>query len=129
MVGGASGAPSRLAIGSTGAVMHVSAGTPAWTRTPSVDSITVTAVPTAGIALNPVSGGRHYSIFSGGTGSANANALTFYDATGGVTLCYFNAGTDFYLQMWDGSAHLLRRVDAGAANSGGAGFRMLVTPN
>ena len=129
IIGGAAGAPSRLAAGASLAVLQVGAGnTPVWTRALNIDSLVLKGAPDASIALQPP-GGHQYIFYAGGTGSGGLNTVVLSDTTIGKNLFYFNAGGDFYLNMWDGTVASTRLVITGAADSAGSGYRLLRTPN
>jgi Collagen triple helix repeat (20 copies) len=125
-VGDASGLPARLPM-APWSVLTSDSTDLVWKSTPLVAGLTVQppAGPTARVYF-VVPGGHGYELTVGGTGSTYPGSFWVYDYTIARTLLRFAEDGGIYLNVaGDG----LRRIDLGAADSAGAGSRLLSTPN
>ena len=131
-----------LAIGVVGNIEHSGAGTLA-TAAASASGVILTGSGTITTARAFDTSGGNKKIGRGASGTigtyigyacgdlSTTGATTNYacDFTNVMRADYSSAAGDTRLLLWDVSAGTLKRVSIGAADSGGAGFKVLRVPN
>jgi hypothetical protein len=141
LYGGASGAGTRLAIGTTGQILTVSGGIPAWS-TPAAGGVTTISFGSTGLTPSTATSGAvsvagTLAIANGGTGSTSTTYCNLASNVTG-TLPVANGGTGLtatptngQLDIGNGSG-FTRAVLTGTANqvvvTNGAGSITLSTP-
>jgi hypothetical protein len=128
IVGDAAGVPVRLPIGANARLLYSNGVTPQWTGTPQIARVYVSAEAAvsnnASVQLTPI-GGRQYIIETGGTGDSSPGSLSIWDITLSRCVLRIKDGQVFANIAGDG----LRQIWIGGVDSGGAGFRTLITQN
>jgi hypothetical protein len=91
------------------------------------DELQLVAGSVEGQVAIGVASGHTYRWASGGSGSAAQNKFWLYNATVGKTLFRIDAAGGVWFDFW--LADGLRQFALGAVDSGGSGYRAIITPN
>jgi Collagen triple helix repeat (20 copies) len=125
-VGDAAGVPTRLPIAPNYATLRSNGTDPLWDSSIFTRSVQVDGTGAYVLLRMTVPGGHTYELTAGGTGSIYPGGFWIYDATSGLPVFVVKADGRTYVRSADDGP---RTIWTGAIDSGGTGFRALITPN
>jgi Collagen triple helix repeat (20 copies) len=126
-VGDATGVPVRLPIGSQHCVLQSNGTDPSWSTIATVERVDIYHSSASALQLMATGTGSHvYHVLARGAGLPPAGRFEIYDVTAGRTVMVVETNGAIYLNF---AADGMRNIWMGAPDSGGAGYRQLITPN